>query len=321
MPEVLVLAPSSFGADAQAFVEAALGELRAVAEADGVVVTDGADVARATARLRPGSVVLGSISSDLAIEVAEACRRHGLLHVEVGALSDRILGPGTLRLTAGARETAAAVQQLIGRRPFLVISEQSDFAAAVLGELTRFGSYSARSIQEVMSTGVDTILAETGAEVVVALLRPPWPERLVGSLDGFSELIGVGSWSRPEIGQEAQRAGVRVRFCDVMPARLLPAGELVPEVAASLLSHLTRSRSLYGDLGWAGGLFLRDHLGAVPSGRLASLALKWTETGFGHGIRFDTEGRNQLAGKAILEWVEGEMRLVARPSAKETPEC
>jgi hypothetical protein len=321
MAEVLVLAPSSFGADAQAFVEAALGELRLVADADGMVVSDGADVARATARLRPGSVVLGSISSDLAIEVAGACRRHGLLHVEVGALSDRILGPGTLRLTAGVGATAAAVQQLIARRPFLVVSEQSDFAAAVLGELIRFGSYSARSIEEVISKGFDTILAETRAEVVVAVLRPPWPERLVASLDGFSELIGVGSWSRSEVGQEARKSGVRVRFCDVMPASLLPVGELAPEVAASLLSHLAHSRSVYGDLGWAGGLFLRDYLGAGPAERLASLDLKWTETGFGHGIRFDTEGRNQRAGKAILEWVEGEMRLVARPSAKEIREC
>jgi hypothetical protein len=320
MPEVLVLAPSSFGADANAFVDAALGELRLVAEADGMIVRDGADVARVTARMRPGSVVLGSISSDLAIEVAGACRRQGLLHIEVGALSDRILGPGTLRLTAGAGATAAAVARLIAGRPYLVVSEQSDFAAAVLGELTRFGSHATRSIDDVLSRGFDSILAETRAAVVVAVLRPPWPERLVALLDGFTELIGVGSWSRHEVGQEARKSGVRVRFCDVMPAGLLPIGELVPEVAASLLSHLAHSRSVYGDLGWAGGLFLRDRLGSGSS-RLASMDLDWTETGFGHGIRFDSEGRNQLAGKAILEWVEGEMKLVARPSARETREC
>ena len=316
-----MLAPSSFGADAQAFVDAALGELRVVTEADGLVVTDVADVARAIAGLRPGSVVLGSISSDLALEVAGACRRQGLVHVEVGALSDRILGPGTLRLTAGAGATAAAVQQLIRRRPFLVVSEQSDFATAVLDELTRFGSYSVRSIEDVLSTGFDVALAETRAEVVVAVLRQPWPERLVAALDGSLDLIGVGSWSRAEVGRQARQSGVRVMFCDVMPASLLPVGELVPEVATSLLSHLAHSRSLYGDLGWAGGLFLRDHLGDGPPEQLASLDLTWSETGFGHGIRFDNEGRNQLAGKSILEWVEGEMRLVARPSAKEIYEC
>lgn len=324
MPEVRVLAPATFGADAQAFVDAAVGELRQVAAADGMVLHTDAEVVQAVAEMRPGSTVLGSISSDFAVVVAGACRLQGLQHVEVGAVSDRVLGPGTLRLTAAAADTAAAVNRLVGGRRFLVVAEESEFAAAVVGELgaSRGLPVPALAIEEALDRGLHAVLDEAGVELVVAVLRPPWPEKLLASMPEGSELIGAGSWARREVGLAAACSGVLLRFCDVMPAHLLTASELAPGIAASLELHLKRPRSVYRDLGWAGGLLLRQHLGVGRSlAGLSTLELGPSATGFGHGVRFGPEGRNLAAGKAILEWADGELRLIAKPLGKETNRC
>ena len=130
--DALVVAPASFGHEATAFVEAAQAELGEVAHVRGAIVDGRRELDRALAGLERGSLVLGSLSSDLAIEVAAACASRGLVHVEAGALTDRVLGTGTLRLTGGVTDTARLAIALAGAaRPLAFVAERSLFAEAV----------------------------------------------------------------------------------------------------------------------------------------------------------------------------------------------
>ncbi|MCU1488889.1 MAG: hypothetical protein JWM85_294 [Acidimicrobiaceae bacterium] len=316
---VLAIAPASFGPAADEFLEA----FRATAglpELDSAVVAAPGEARDALDELGPGSVVVGSLSSDLGVELAGLAAASGLVHLEIGALADAAVGPASLRVTGGASDTAAAALRALGGRPFRPVAERSAFADALLVELAGAGA-DIEAVVPIEAACDDTDAAlgtPLPGEVVLAIARPPWPEALCAALGSSrhagTTLVGLGSFGRPEVDRAAQDAGLTLRFVDVLPANLLRPEELEAGVAAALADYLPHRGTVYGDLGWAAGLFVRRALLAGPLERasLVGLELSSAETGFGHGVAFDARGHNRLATKALLAWEDG--RLVsARP--------
>jgi hypothetical protein len=311
MGSPVVVAPASFGPSAVEFVERACAELGL----EGRVIADRARLKEVLLAADPGSLVLGSLSSDLGIEVAAIAEEYGLVHLEVGALSDRAVGRRSLRATGRASDTAAVVCRTLRGRGYRVVSESSPFASAIADAL--------RALDP--RTGLAVPIGEAGADfaafwdagnvsdVLVAIARPPLPEWLCEAI-GHSglrgvELVGVGSWGREAVDKVARDAGVHLRFVDVLPASLLVPDALTAPVRESLLAYLPTRRTVYGDLGWAAGLLLRSALerGSLSYEALAELRLDREEVGFGHGVAFDAMGHNLQARKALLAWERGEI--------------
>lgn len=313
MSSPVVVAPASFGPAAAEFVE------RAGAEAglDGGVVADLAGLREVLSAAAPGSLVLGSLSSDLGIEVAAIAEQRGLVHLEVGALSDRAVGRRSLRVTGGASDTAAVVCRTLRGRSYRVVAEQSAFASALADAIRVLDPATGPvvPIAEASANFAAFWAAGDASDVLVAIARPPLPERLCEAIGRSEvrqvEILGLGSWGRKAVGEAARAAGARLRFVDVLPASLLEPDALTAPVRESLLAYLPARRSVYGDLGWAAGLLLRAarDRGSLAHEVLAALRLDSAEAGFGHGVAFDGGGHNLLARKALLSW-DGS-RLVA----------
>ena len=214
--------------------------------------------------------MLGSLSSDLGIEVAAVAEEHGLVHLEVGALSDRAVGRRSLRATGGASDTAAVVCRTLRGRDYRVVSESSPFASAIADALRALDPRTGLAVP-IGEAGADFAAfwdAGNASDVLVAIARPPLPERLCEAI-GHSglrgvELVGLGSWGREAVDKVARDAGVHLRFVDVLPASLLVPDALTAPVRESLLAYLPTRRTVYGDLGWAAGLLLGRPWSAVP---------------------------------------------------------
>lgn len=316
MPRVLVLAPRSFGSQAQAFVDAAVAEVQDVAPVEGFVVDDPSSDAP-LGRLREGDVVLGSISSDLALQVSALCAARGLVHVESGAVSDDLLGTGTVRLTPGVRELARAVHSLVREHlPALLVVERSAFGAAVeraLRAILGDGAV-AVDVDDILATGVSEWVHRAGARSLIAALRPPYPEQLCAALVHAAEpatIVGTGSWTRPEVGVVAAPLGDRLRIVDLLPGSLLVPSSLAPELRPHLAVHLEGPRSLYRDMGWAAGLFLARHVlpkgGSDVRAALFAVDLSARDAAFGHGVRFAPDGDNLRARRSVLAWRDGSL--------------
>jgi hypothetical protein len=311
MASPVVVAPASFGPVAVEFVERACAELGL----EGRVVADRAGLKEFLLAADSGSLVLGSLSSDLGIEVAAIAEERGLVHLEVGALNDGAVGRRSLRATGGASDAAAVVCRTLRGRDYRMVSESSPFASALVDAVRALDPRTgpAVPITEACADFAAFWDAGNACDVLVAIARPPLPERLCAAIGRGGlrdvELVGLGSWGRAAVDQVARDAGVYLRFVDVLPASLLLPDALTAPVRESLLSYLPTRLTVYGDLGWAAGLLLRSALerGPLSLEALAGLRLDSAETGFGHGIAFNAMGHNLRARKALLAWERGQI--------------
>jgi hypothetical protein len=307
LPEVVVVAPSAFGREAEHFLSAAR---RRLVRARTALVASPAELDEAVKELRPGDLVLGSIGSELAVEVSGLCARRGLQHVEAGALTERILGTGSVRLTGSTADSVRCIRSLLrGFEPAGLVAEASEFGEALTRAL---GPAPCVRIEELLEVGVDSWLLSSGSRSLVAALRPPWPERLCAAMSGSRRLercVGAGSWTRPEVGVAASPLGDRLMFCDVLPAALLQPARLEPGLRPVLSAHLRQGRSVYADLGLAAAELLSGHV--LEQGcSLWELDLEPGQTLFGHGFRAGPDGRNVRASKAALRWEDGVLKEV-----------
>jgi hypothetical protein len=196
-----------------------------------------------------------------------------------------------------------------------MVSESSPFASALVDAVHALDPQTgpAVPITEACADFAAFWDAGNASDVLVAIARPPLPERLCAAIGRSGrrdvELVGLGSWGREAVDQVARDAGVYLRFVDVLPASLLEPDALTAPVRESLLAYLPIRRTVYGDLGWAAGLLLRSALerGSLAHEMLAGLRLDSEEVGFGHGIAFDAAGHNLRARKALLAWESGEL--------------
>jgi len=311
MASLVVVAPASFGPAAAEFVERACAELGLV----GRIVADRAGLEEFLLAADPGSLVLGSLSSDLGIEVAAIAEERGLVHLEVGALSSRAVGRRSLRATGGAGDAAAVVCRTLRGRDYRMVGESSPFASALVDAVRALDPRTgpAAAINAACADFAAFWAAGNPSDVLVAIARPPLPERLCAAIGRSGlrdvELVGLGSWGREAVDEAARDAGVSLRFVDVPPASLLVPDALAAPVRQALLAYLPTRRTVYGDLGWAAGLLLRSALegGPLTLETLAGLRLDSEETGFGHGIAFNAMGHNLRARKALLAWERGQI--------------
>lgn len=307
MPEVLVVAPAAFGREAEVFLGAASGRLPAARCA---LVASAAELERAAEGLCSSDVVIGSISSDLAIEVSRLCAVLGLQHVEAAALTDRILGSGSVLLTGTAADTATCIRRLLaGHEAAGLIFEGSEFGDAIRRGLDL--SVSIR-IEKLLDLGLDRWLEMTGIRSLAAALRAPWPERLCAAIKRSSRLelcVATGSWTRPEVARAAAPIGDRLCFCEVRPASMLRPSELEPRLRSLLATHLRRGSNVYADLGLAAADLVGTHV--IDAGcSLWDLDLGPAQTLFGHGFKAGPDGRNLKATKTALRWAGGVLKEV-----------
>jgi hypothetical protein len=316
MVETLVLAPGGFGAEAEEFVVRACAELRSCRR---LIVGDTTSVESAFEGAAPRSLVIGSLSSDLAIGVAALAAQFDLVHLEVGALSERAVGRSSLRVTGGVAETARLATSAVAGRSWRVAAESSAFAQSLIDALgsVDLGSGTVTPIEEVCRDFPGYWGAGKPSDVLVVVARPPYPEVLCRAISQSAvrgvEILGLGSWGRRVVDNCAREAGVQLRFVDVLPASLLEPDALSEPVRASLLRYLPQRRSVYGDLGWAAGHLARTVLEGTKDDvyALSKRRLAVSEVGFGHGVAFDDHGRNRLAAKALLAWERGKLVRVA----------
>jgi ABC-type branched-subunit amino acid transport system substrate-binding protein len=294
-PAVAVVAPTLFGDDARAYLDAAAAALAPAGGAECALVGSAAELARSLDRLGEGGLVLGSLGSELAAQVADAAVERGLVHVEAGAIGDEALGPSSYRLTPALAELARAAAELVAGRRVAVVAEHSVMgratSAAVCAELA------ARGVDVAGEDDVVEVLDDPAGwhrqrqvDVVVAALRGSLPAQLVAALassaEGVETCVGAaGSWTREEVGCASAAAGaMRVVFCEVIAA--------------------SQGSTLYADLGRAAGATVAYALQQRRPARdaLRDLALGAAESPLGYGVRFDGDGRNELARPALLQW-------------------
>lgn len=315
MRDALVVAPARFGSEAEEFVARACAEL---SSCRGTIVTDRSDLETVLESLTPRSLVLGSLSSDLAIEVAALAEERDLVHLEVGALNDRAVGRNSLRLSGRAAETASLAASTLAGRTYRIVAESSPFALSLIDALSKASLTGLEVVP--MAQAIDDFAAYWRAgdpsDVLIAIARPPYPEELCDAIGRSGlpgiKILGLGSWARRIVDRAATAAAVMLRFIDVFPANLLNLDALADPLRASLLSYLPGRRSVYGDLGWAAGQFA--HAALEDSAEDAYCVLRQirfdaSQVGFGHGIAFDDDGHNRLAEKALLLWQRGELVL------------
>lgn len=303
MTQVAVVAPAAFGEAGAAYLDGAAG---ALGNARCALVDGPGSLERALGPLGGGDVVLGSLGSELAAEVARVAAARGLVHVEAGALGDEALGPSSFRLTPARAEIARAAALLaVGNRAG-VVTERSPFGAAMRAALT--DALAAEGVDVAASTDAEDVLGDPGGwterngiDVAVAALRGDLAERLVTALAGHAPRVRVvgaaGAWTRAEVGRAARGAAAPLVLCEVMAPTARPA----PVDGGG--------HGLYEDLGRAAGAVLALALAGGRAARdaLVGLDLDDHASPLGYGVRFDAEGRNERARPALLQWKDGVM--------------
>jgi hypothetical protein len=292
---VAIVAPAAFGKAAVAYLGAAADAIADAGAVRGTLVDEPGSLRNALDGLAEGDVVLGSLGSELAAEVAGLALERGLVHVEAGAIGDDAIGPNSFRLTPDRAELARGAADLaVGRRVGLVV-EESHFGRTMCAALRT--ALASRAIEVVADDDDREVLANPGAwlrrhrvEAVVAALRGALPEQLVAAVGATREVeicVGAaGAWTRAEVGQAAGASACRVVFCEV----------IAPRTDADW--------SLYADLGHAAGAVVSRVLGGPQATReaLRELQLDAPDSPFGYGVRFDERGGNERARAVLLQW-------------------
>lgn len=319
--KILIVAPMSFGAAAEEFAancQRALGDFPSsvyiVGKETGYRLPTSDQVPR-------GSLIVGGVATELGMRLAKLAVDVDGVHLEVGALSGAALGQNSLRLTGDVGHTVAIASAAVPT-PSHVLAESSEFGRSVTVAWKRIHpsfEVTERCSAEERFAGVRT----RNGDILVAIARSPIPERICRAAATSAphlRIVGIGSWGRSAVGEAISQLGPEVRFVDVLPAPLLRGEDLVREVRDSLMGHLQVRQTVYGDLGWAAGLFVRRALTTMGSTALASttlrsLQLSATATAFGHGIAFGSDGSNLTGRKWLLEWRKGEVALVTEEPA------
>ncbi|MDA8398998.1 MAG: hypothetical protein M0008_02965 [Actinomycetota bacterium] len=310
--KVILAVPARFGQAAEEFIYSCQMSLAEIPSA-ALLIGRERNSLPSPKELTPDTLLMGGIASELGLELAHLAASANILHLEVGALGNEVLGPNTLRLTGGVDQTVEIARAAVSDSAY-ILAEDSQFGESVVGAWKEVQpGFRVAERLDPSSTNVD--LSSTKAEIV-AIARPPLPENICEILAASSSerwILGIGSWGRRVVGDAIAGTRVRVRFVDVLPSTMLSTEHLKEHIRRSLSVHLRTRKSVYGDLGWAAGLFIHQAVTLFGtkhvSEELRSIRLSVTETGFGHGVVFGSDGRNTSAKKWLLRWRGSEVTL------------